>query len=239
MENIRKAPGSFLLAAGAICLVCIAAKALIPTDNTQANFANRLMPTAGLNSHLSPASFRSVSTLQGTAALSRVNQFGSGAIQTSGLTPMDNGQIVYDANPNQQVYWLANANLAGDPTIRTQMGVAGINPNGTMDFSTAQLWVHALNLANNGSGYLGHTNWQLPATPPIDSTCSVLSGNNGNSFAADCSGSALGNLFYDGLALNFPNSVDPGFTDTIGPFQNLQPSRKAAVVNRPSHSLRI
>ncbi len=145
------------------------------------------------------------------------------AIQTAGLTPVDNGQIVYDTN--QQVYWLANANLAGDPSIRATLGVTeGINPNGTMTFTTALKWVNALNHADNGSGYLGHTNWQLPVTPPVDTTCSVLSGNNGNSFGANCTNSALGNLFYTGLTRTFPNSVVPVFTDTIGPFQNLQPS---------------
>jgi hypothetical protein len=180
MPNIRRALRSFLVAAGAILLLCI------------------------------------------VVASTLAKQSGYPAIQTFGLTPVDNGQIVYDAN--QQVYWLANANLAADPTIRATLGVTGINPNGTMTFTTALQWVKALNYANNGSGYLGHTNWQLPVTPPIDTTCSVLHGNDGNSFGANCTGSALGNLFYVGLTRIFPNSVVPVFTDTIGLLQNLQPS---------------
>src|SRR5262249_55218828 len=39
-----------------------------------------------------------------------------------------------------------------------------------------------------------------------------------------CTGSALGNLYSNGLNLNYPNSVVPGFTNTIGPIRNLQPS---------------
>lgn len=157
-----------------------------------------------------------------TSAPALVERSGSPAIQTVGLTPVDNGQIVYDAN--QKVYWLANADLAADPAIRATLGVTGINPNGTMNYTTALQWVNALNHANNGSGYLGHTNWQLPGTPPIDSTCSVLHGGDGKSFGAKCTGSGLGNLYNIGLALTYPNSVVPGFTDTIGPFKNLQPS---------------
>lgn len=143
-------------------------------------------------------------------------------IQTVGLTPVDNGRLVFDAN--QGVYWLANANLAGDPVIRATLGISGINPNGTMTFTTALQWVNALNNANGGSGYLGHTNWQLPTVPPTDTTCSVLHGNNGNSFGAHCNESALGNLYNTGLGLTFPNSAIPGFTNTIGLFNNLQPS---------------
>src|SRR5450432_934828 len=33
-----------------------------------------------------------------------------------GLQPMDNDQIVYDKS--QDIYWLADANLAGDPKMR-------------------------------------------------------------------------------------------------------------------------
>jgi hypothetical protein len=67
------------------------------------------------------------------------------------------GQMIHD--PNQHVYWLADANLAGNSTIRSQLGVKGINPNGTMDYQTALKWVDALNAYDNGRGYLGHHNW--------------------------------------------------------------------------------
>ena len=219
--NIRKASRSFLVIAGALCLVCIVTVAITPGDNVHANPSNWPTTPAGQNSFLAMASTSSASTVAGTGGSLPANQSESPAIQTFGLTPMDNGQIVYDAN--QQVYWLANANLAADPTIRATLGVTDINPNGTMTYTTALQWVYALNHANNGSGYLGHTNWQLPVTPPVDTTCSST-GPNGNSFGANCTGSALGNLFYTDLTRTFPNSVVPGFTNTIGLFRNLQPS---------------
>ncbi len=37
-----------------------------------------------------------------------------------------------------------------------------IDPDGTMDYETALNWVNALNLYNNGMGWLNHITWQLP-----------------------------------------------------------------------------
>lgn len=142
-----------------------------------------------------------------------------GPIRTNGLTPAGNGKLVYDSNLN--VYWLADANLAADPQVRQRLGVSGINASGTMDYPTAKKWLDALNDDNHGKGYLGHNNWQLPVTPIDDSTCSS---NNKGAFGATCTGSALGNLYSVGLTRTFPDSVIPGFTNTVGPFQNLQPS---------------
>jgi hypothetical protein len=91
-----------------------------------------------------------------------------------GLVPADWGLIVYDEN--QGVCWLANANLAGDPLVRAAMEVAGINPDGTMDYATALLWVDAMNSFDHGHGVLGHNNWQLPSTPQFDPTSCSSSG---------------------------------------------------------------
>src|SRR5580693_3719797 len=93
-----------------------------------------------------------------------------------GLVPDDWGLIVYDEN--QGVCWLANANLAGDPLVRAAMKVAGVNPDGTMDYPTALLWIDAMNSFDRGHGVLGHSNWQLPTTPQYDPT-SCSSENNG------------------------------------------------------------
>lgn len=144
---------------------------------------------------------------------------GGEAVDTNGLTPVASGAIVYDAN--QQVCWLADANLAGNATIRAAMNVAGINPDGTMDYATALNWVNALNAYDDGRGYLGHHNWQLPDSPKIDPTCSS---NNNGSFGVSCTGSALANLYGIGLGLAYPNSVVSDFTNHVRPFLDLQPS---------------
>ena len=137
-------------------------------------------------------------------------------ITTSGLTPVGSGQIIYDSNAN--VCWLANANLAGNPIARQILGVPGINPDGTMDYATAWLWVEALNHYNKGAGYLGHQ-WQLPNNPIDDKTCSQF--NIGN-FGVSCTHSALGKLYSVGLGLSYPESVIPNFAGAVYPFHNLQ-----------------
>jgi hypothetical protein len=137
------------------------------------------------------------------------------------LTLAGSGKLVYDSNQN--VYWLADANLAGDPQVRKMLGATGlkINADGTMDYPTALQWVALLKKYNHGQGYLGHANWQLPVTPARDHTCSSLNVDN---FGATCTGSALGNLYTVGLGKTFPDSVVPDFSATIGPFENVQPS---------------
>ncbi len=125
------------------------------------------------------------------------------------------GRTIYDGN--QGVCWLADANLAGDPAARAALGVAGVDPNGTMDFATAQKWVAALNAYNNGAGYLGHNNWQLPVAPLEDHTCAA-EGPGGGSFGPECTGSAMGNLYYVGLDRSYPDSVaPPGFGARVAP----------------------
>jgi len=128
-------------------------------------------------------------------------------------------RILYDAN--QGVCWLADANLAGDPVMRALLGVTGINPNGTMDYATAQNWVAALNAFDGGVGFLGHNNWQLPVAPLVDSTCAAT-GPGGGSFGPLCTGSAMGNLYHVGLQRTYPDSVTPGFHATVTPFDDMK-----------------
>ncbi len=136
-----------------------------------------------------------------------------------GLTLVSDGTIVYDSN--QGLCWLADANLAGDPYVRAKLGVAGINPDGTMDYATALNWVNALNSYNDGNGYLGHNNWQLPTTPRGDPTCSSVNAGN---FGISCTGSAFGNLYSVGLGRAFPDSVVAHFFSLVWPLLNLQPA---------------
>ncbi len=146
---------------------------------------------------------------------------------THGLSPVNHGTIVYDSN--QGLCWLADANLAGHPDVRAAVPLSPlnldgsapvINPDGTMDWETARNWVNALNSYNNGKGWLNHNNWQLPTNPATDLTCSAFNVDN---FGAQCTGSALGNLYNVGLAESFPHSVAPRFFNVVWPFFSLQP----------------
>ncbi len=130
--------------------------------------------------------------------------------------------IIHDVN--QHLCWLADANFAASSAgqaIQAQMGVSGIEPNGAMDYTTAQSWVAALNAVDGGKGYLGHHTWQLPGTPMKDPTCGAL-GPQGASFGGLCQGDALGNLYYQLLNQMLPDDVAPGFGASVGPLQNVQ-----------------
>jgi len=132
------------------------------------------------------------------------------------LVPSADGVTVYD--PNLKVTWLADGNLASKQTF----GVAHINKSGSMDYATAVRWVAAMNKLDNGAGYLGHNNWQLPTAPEKDASC-ARTGRNGESFGFHCSGSALGNLYYGSLGLHEPNTTVRMPANQVGPFKDFQP----------------
>jgi len=150
-----------------------------------------------------------------------------------GSVPVAGAAIVYD--PNQSVCWLANGNLAADPVMPAALGVTGIEPNGLMDYDAALRWVAALNAYNNGTGYLGHTNWQLPVAALVDKTCDDI-GTHGGSFGPQCTDSGLGNLYSGGLKLAFPASVAPGLAATVGSMHNLKASYYWAAQNNSGTS---
>ena len=129
-----------------------------------------------------------------------------------GLQVNPGGRTVYD--PVAQVTWLADANLAAKETF----GVADIDPDGSMDHPAAVEWVAAMNKADQGRGYLGQTDWQLPETGPPDPSCS-MKGTTG----FDCTGSVMGELFYKQLALGQGESVVAAPDVRVGPFHDIQP----------------
>lgn len=124
------------------------------------------------------------------------------------LTLSADGQTVYDS---QGVTWLANANSAATLTFGLPY-CSGLNnftdcvnhSSGSMNYASAQLWVTLMNRYNK-IGYLGHNNWQLPATQTMTAGC-TSTGTNSASFAYNCTGSAMGSLYYNGLGLAAPSS---------------------------------
>ena len=131
-----------------------------------------------------------------------------------GLEVNPGGQTVYD--PVAQVTWLADANLAAKQTF----GVAGINPDGSMEHSAAVQWVAAMNKADQGRGYLGQTKWQLPETAVPDTSCSM--GTKGTT-GYNCAGSPMGELFYKQLGLHRGETVVAAPDVKVGPFHDIQP----------------
>ncbi len=137
---------------------------------------------------------------------------GSPPASDSHLQANPGGTTVYD--PIAQVTWLADANLPAKQTF----GLAEINRDGAMDHETAVRYVEAMNQADGGHGYLGHTDWDLPETGPPDPTCS-MKGTTG----FGCTGSAMGSLFYRQLGLHPGDSVIALSEAHAGPFYNVQP----------------
>jgi uncharacterized protein (TIGR03437 family) len=114
------------------------------------------------------------------------------------------------------VTWLANANVAAANTFGLPVCTDENTPklcvgqDGAMDWDSASQFVTSM---NNGAGYLGQTNWQLP---PIDPASCPNYG---------CGGSLnpMGNLFYNQLSFTAgtPAVVAPG--SGVVPFHNIQP----------------
>ncbi len=130
-----------------------------------------------------------------------------------GLQVNPGGQTVYD--PIGGVTWLANANLAAtntfglplctSPTISSICAVR----DGSMNLASASQFVANM---NNGAGYLGQTNWELPPSNP---SCPLYN-------CAD-QGNPMGILYYDQFGLSAATPVVPTPNVAVGPFHNLQP----------------
>lgn len=213
-----------LFACAAIFFAANACAAAVHTNVELQADSHGLQVNAEKNSYLSATAMDGSATQTKTRSLSNrpmgQKKEVNGPTGSSALEPMGNG-TVYDANLG--VFWLVDANLAGDPQVRKMLGgdKLKINSDGTMDYQTALQWVDLLNKYNGGKGYLDHNKWQLPVTPALDRTCSS---HKNDSFGANCIDSALGNLYSVGLGKNFPDSVAPEFSAAVEPFENLQPS---------------
>lgn len=115
------------------------------------------------------------------------------------LIDNSNGTIT---DTTRNTMWLKDANLADTMAF----GVAGIGSNGSMNWFQASSWITAMNAAN----YLGYSDWRLPMaySPNGSLECIGLSTTN-------CSGSELGQLYYDELGNTLNNHWVNG-----GPFLN-------------------
>jgi hypothetical protein len=106
------------------------------------------------------------------------------------------GAAVYDATTN--LTWTSNANI-----------------NGQMDWNTANTWANTLVLD-------GVSGWSLPTTMQPDATCEI--NNSSGSDGLNCTGSELGNLFYNALGGVANDSITTTHNANYGLFSNFQPS---------------
>jgi hypothetical protein len=133
----------------------------------------------------------------------------------SNLHVNPDGKTVYD--PETDVTWLANANLAATETFGlSRCGVPSVSTicigrDGAMNWPSAEQFILNMNAYDNGAGYLGQTNWQLP---PVAASCP--------SFGCGADRNPMGNLYYDQLKFNAgaPVVVTPDIA--VGPFHHVQ-----------------
>ena len=112
------------------------------------------------------------------------------------LLPRLGGLAYYDTDAD--LTWLADANYA--QTI-------GFSVDGLMTWDDANAWVGGLDVA-------GVTGWRLPDTIQPDASCDAQGA--GESFGLNCTGSEMGNLFYNVLG----NSA--GVLSNTGPFNTVK-----------------
>jgi hypothetical protein len=118
------------------------------------------------------------------------------------------GGMIYDTNLN--LTWLADANYA-----MTQGYNQFPDTPGTMLWSTAMTWVGNLS-------YGGYTGWRLPTTLQPDATCSDQSYY---STGYNCTGSELGELFYNELGGVAGDSITTTHNSNYDLFQNINDTR--------------
>ncbi len=133
----------------------------------------------------------------------------AGTAQAVALMDLGTGII---RDPSTNLEWLKDANYAQ---------TSAYDADGLMTWTQAQTWIASLNTAN----HLGHNDWRLPLTAQPDTTCSYIWNPGGGfptqNYGYNCTGSELGDLFYNKLGGNAGQSVLDTTGDTAEEMANL------------------
>lgn len=131
------------------------------------------------------------------ACLSLVS-FNIGAVVLEGRLPNTPGGTDYQAwyDPDANLTWLADAKV-----------------NGPMNWVDANAWAAGLDID-------GVTGWRLPDTLLPDASCNIQSGSL--SYGHNCTGSEMGNLFYNVLGGTAATSIVTSHNSNYDLFSNLQ-----------------
>ena len=115
------------------------------------------------------------------------------------------------------ISWLADANVAHDPSFLRQMGASSlkIRKDGNMEQGTAQQLIDSMKQHR----YLSRNDWMLPLASATN--CSGKTGSDGYG----CTVSGMGHLYYDIFKLKPGAAVaEPADIPEVKPFVNVQPS---------------
>lgn len=138
-------------------------------------------------------------------------------------------QAYYDTKSN--LTWLANANDAVGSSYDT------ISPgSGLLNWTDANAWAAGLSITGYaGSSQIDVTGWTLPTTTQPDPTCSQQETGVSvfpllpypvfpdQGWGLDCTGSEMGNLFYNVLGGTARDSITISHNSNYDLFSNLQP----------------
>ena len=111
------------------------------------------------------------------------------------------------------ITWLADENYAW--TTGYDQTLYGYDNHGGLTWSDANTWAANLNVA-------GVTGWRLPDTLQPDPSCSYTSPEI--SFGTGCTGSELGNLFYNVLGGTAHTSINTNHNSNYDLFGYLEPA---------------
>ena len=130
----------------------------------------------------------------------------------SGLQASADNQTVYD--PQTNITWVANANLAATNTFGLPRCTDPLTPAICVAVDGAMTWDSAMQFiaAMNSSAYLGQSNWQVSTGDP---SCP--------GYACTGNRNPLGNLFYNQLGFSPGMSAVAVPEIAVGPFRNIQP----------------
>ena len=147
--------------------------------------------------------------LLGTAGMAQADTLVGVLPTTPGGT---NYQAYYDSTTN--LTWLANANAAVGSSYDTH-----VQGSGLMTWYEANAWASGLDIN-------GVTGWTLPTTMQPDSTCSSQYNAGGGlplqGYNSNCTGSQLGNLFYNALGGTAGKSITTSHNSNYNDFSNVQ-----------------
>ena len=147
--------------------------------------------------------------LLGTAGMAQADTLVGVLPTTPGGT---NYQAYYDSTTN--LTWLANANAAVGSSYDTH-----VQGSGLMTWYEANAWASGLDIN-------GVTGWTLPTTMQPDSTCSSQYNAGGGlplqGYNSNCTGSQLGNLFYNALGGTAGSSITASHNSNYNDFSNVQ-----------------
>lgn len=129
-----------------------------------------------------------------------------------GVLPATPGDTDYQAyyDTEADLTWLADAN-AGFGSVFDAFIIKDGTPSGRMTWVNANAWAASLDIN-------GVTGWRLPYTPDIDPSCDQSEGPS----YIDCTGSEMGNLFYNVLGGVANQSIATTHNDNYELFSNVQ-----------------